>query len=71
MVLTQHFIYLINNNNNNNNNFPSFVMGIFDWPITKNQALDSPKINKLQSPSLDCLYWLQEYNLGQRIWDIK
>jgi hypothetical protein len=28
-----------------------FVMGIFDWPITKNnnQALDNPKIGMLQS----------------------
>jgi hypothetical protein len=38
----------------------SFLMGIFDWCITKKFkiALDSPTIDKLQSPPLGC------HNLG-------
>jgi hypothetical protein len=37
-------------------------MDIFDWSITKkkNQALDNPKIDILQSPPLGWSYKLQE-----------
>jgi hypothetical protein len=39
-------------------NFFSFVIGIFDWPITKKiqQTLDKHKIDMLESPPLGCLY---------------
>ncbi len=47
-----------------------FVMGIFDWPITKNLIKFSKDPKYMCSHFLDlgCLYRLQEYNLRQKLW---